>query len=156
TSALPTRPRAEPKVVADAVPANEPGGVTIGGLPSDGESVQPAASGPASSTKRAPRWRERIEAYLPAVVGVWLIGVVVMGTRLVRGLIEVRALTRRGLVAPTGELQDLIGRLVERSGLRRPVSWFMSLRVEVPTVVGWLRPTVLIPAGNMARLTLGQ
>ena len=42
------------------------------------------------------------------------------------------------------------------SGLRRPVSWFLSLRVEVPTVVGWLRPTVLIPARGVVRLTLRQ
>jgi BlaR1 peptidase M56 len=36
------------------------------------------------------------------------------------------------------------------------VTWFLSMRVEVPTVVGWLRPRVLIPAGSLARLALGQ
>jgi hypothetical protein len=36
------------------------------------------------------------------------------------------------------------------------VAWFLSLRVEVPTVVGWLRLTVLIPKSGLASMTLRQ
>ena len=34
--------------------------------------------------------------------------------------------------------------------------WFLSLRVEVPTVAGWLRPTILIPARCWSRLAVEQ
>ena len=101
-------------------------------------------------------WRERVEAFLPVVVAAWLVGVCVLALRLLRGLAEVRGLSREGLIGPTGEIRATIGRLVERAGLRYPVDWFLSVRVEVPTVVGWVRPRVLIPAGILARLTLGQ
>jgi beta-lactamase regulating signal transducer with metallopeptidase domain len=50
----------------------------------------------------------------------------------------------------------LIARLVERPGVSRRVRWILSLHVEVPTVVGWFRPTVLIPAQGLARLTMRQ
>lgn len=111
---------------------------------------------PVTVATRSMHWRERVEASLPAVVAVWLAGVALMTLRLARGLIGIRLLTRREVAPPTEELRELIARLVERSGLRRRVSWLLSLRVEVPTVVGWIRPTVLIPASGMARLTLRQ
>ncbi len=118
--------------------------------------IRAVASDPIAATKQGLQWQERIEACLPAVVAAWLIGVGVMALRLAKGLVDVRGLTRRETLAPTEELQVLIGRLMERSGLRRTVCWFLSLRVEVPTVVGWLRPTVLIPARGMASLAIQQ
>jgi WD40 repeat protein/beta-lactamase regulating signal transducer with metallopeptidase domain len=125
-----------------------------------GEERRVVATASASTSVVATRWlfgwRERVEARLPIVVAAWLIGVGVMALRLARGLLGVRGLTRRDTLAPTEELRALIGRLMERSGVRRPVSWLLSLRVEVPTVVGWLRPIVLIPARGMAGLTLRQ
>ena len=65
-------------------------------------------------------------------------------------------MTGSGLLGLPDELQAMIDRLEERSGLRRPVRWFLSLRVEVPTVTGWLRPTVLIPAKGWSRLAVQQ
>ena len=65
-------------------------------------------------------------------------------------------MTRQGILSPTEEHLALIGRLMERSGLRLIRHWFLSLRVEVPTVVGWLRPAVLIPARGLAQLTIRQ
>ncbi len=146
-------PRAAVAVKGHGLPG-APG--TAIGRPSSGGGLDAVSSGPVPATTQDPRWLERVETCLPAVVAAWLIGVSVMALRLARGLIDVRGLIRRDLLSPTEELQALIGRLMEHSGLRRPVSWFLSLRVEVPTVVGWLRPTVLIPARGMARLTLRQ
>ncbi len=104
----------------------------------------------------APGWQARLERRLPALVGVWLVGVAVLALRLAAGLVEVRGLTRRG-VEPLGvETRAALDRLVERSGVRRAVEALASVRVEVPTVVGWLRPTILIPATKLARLSARQ
>ena len=105
---------------------------------------------------RWPSWRQRVEAWLPAVVMGWLAGVCVLALRLVKGFVEIKFLSREGLVAPTNEIQAAISRLVDSVGLRRPVSCFLSVMVEVPTVVGWLRPQVLIPMKSLTRLTLQQ
>ena len=143
---------------ASAVKVGETSGTpaqAIGRSPYRG-GIDAASAVPVPAPTRWSRWSERIEARLPSVVVAWLIGVGVMALRLARGIIEVRGLVRREILPPTEELRALIRRLTERSGLRRHVSWFLSLRVEVPTVVGWLRPTVLIPALGMAQLTIRQ
>jgi len=124
---------------------------TITGVPRHELGYEPERTEPADS-----RWPVWVEARLPMIVALWLAGVGLMAVRLALGLVEVRRLTRGGLLTPDGELRDVIARLTQRSGIRRPVGWFLTLRVEVPTVVGWLRPTVLIPAANAARLTLRQ
>jgi beta-lactamase regulating signal transducer with metallopeptidase domain len=126
------------------------------GSSASGRAIISAAIDPMTAPKIAPRWRERLEAFLPAIVAAWLIGVMVMALRLANGILEVRRLTLRDVCSPSQELKGLIDGLMERSGLRRHVSWLLSQRVEVPTVIGWLRPTVLIPARELARLTLRQ
>ena len=111
---------------------------------------------PVSPRNHGEGWRDPVERWLPALVAAWLAGVAALALRLVRGLVEVRGLTGSGLLGLTDDLQAMIDRLEERSGLRRPVRWFLSLRVEVPTVTGWLRPTVLIPAKGWSRLAVQQ
>ena len=43
--------------------------------------------------------------------------------------------------------------LALRTGLTRSVQLLVSALVEVPTVVGWLRPVVLVPVGALAGLS---
>src|SRR6202140_1615400 len=53
--------------------------------------------------------------------------------------------------APT-ECQEMLRKLGARMGLYRPVRLLVSAVVQVPTVVGWLRPVVLIPVGAIGGL----
>ena len=51
------------------------------------------------------------------------------------------------------------GRLVElgqRLGMDRPVKLLQSAFVEVPTVIGWLRPVILLPVGCLLGLSTAQ
>jgi beta-lactamase regulating signal transducer with metallopeptidase domain/protocatechuate 3,4-dioxygenase beta subunit len=125
----------------------------------------PIASGralsiPTTGTSDAPRaaysWQDRVETCLPVVVAVWLVGVFVLALRLAVGLFEVRELTRRRVIEPSQELRGSIVQLLERADLRRSVTWLLSECVDVPAVIGWLRPTVLIPAARVAQLTARQ
>jgi len=139
----------------------EAGGGTTGPVAGLAGFRRPRPVSPADTAARLaaePRWawRKRVEGLLPALVAAWLAGVVVLALRLSRGLVEVHGLTGSGLLSLPDELQALIDKLAERSGLRRPVRWFLSLRVEVPTVAGWLRPTVLIPVKGWSRLAVQQ
>ncbi len=90
------------------------------------------------------------------VVMVWLAGVLVFWVRLVGGWV-VTARMRSMLVrrAPP-EWQEILGRLSERMGLSRPVRLLISALVQVPTVVGWLRPVVLVPVGALGGLPAEQ
>jgi bla regulator protein blaR1 len=128
------------------------------GSPADGDGFDSAGTQPkvGLESKLQGGWREPVERWLPALVTAWLAGVAVLTLRLLKGLAEVRGLTGSGLLGVTDELRSLIEKLEKRSGLRRPVRWFLSLQVEVPTVAGWLWPTILIPAKCWSRLAVEQ
>jgi uncharacterized protein (TIGR03435 family) len=90
--------------------------------------------------------------FLSWVVMVWFAGTVVFWIRLTGGWV-VAARMRSLLVrrAPT-EWQETLVSLGRRIGLSRPVRLLVSALVEVPTVVGWLRPVVLLPVGALSGL----
>jgi len=90
--------------------------------------------------------------FLSWVVMVWLAGAAVFWVRLAGGWV-VAARMRRVLVrrAPP-EWQQILGKLGARIGLSRPVRLLVSALVQVPTVVGWLRPVVLVPVGALGGL----
>jgi uncharacterized protein (TIGR03435 family) len=94
--------------------------------------------------------------FLPWVVIVWLAGAVVFWVRLAGGWI-VAARMRSTLVrrAPP-EWQETLRKLGARIGLSRPVRLLVSALVQVPTVVGWLRPVVLVPVGALGGLPAEQ
>ena len=116
----------------------------------------PATTIPALPSSNRIDWRTELEAKLPALVVLWLIGVSFLALRLVVGLVEVAGLTRRRVAPLTGSTRLMLDRLIERAGVRRAVRGFASARVEVPTVVGWFWPTILLPTAHLARLSARQ
>jgi uncharacterized protein (TIGR03435 family) len=94
--------------------------------------------------------------FLPWVVAIWLVGAIALWTRLVGGWI-VAARIRSTLVRPAPlEWQQRLSRLKTRVRVTRPVSLLISALVQVPAVVGWLRPVVLVPIGALAGLPSEQ
>jgi uncharacterized protein (TIGR03435 family) len=92
------------------------------------------------------------EPLLLWVVLVWFAGAMVLWVRLAGGWV-VAARMRSMLVrrAPP-EWQQSLQELGTRIGLSRPVRLLVSALVQVPTVVGWLRPVVLVPVGALGGL----
>src|SRR5688572_23991155 len=58
--------------------------------------------------------------------------------------------------AASPEWQHALARLTRRIRLSRPVRLLESSLVEVPTVIGWLRPVVLLPVSALTGLTRQQ
>jgi uncharacterized protein (TIGR03435 family) len=94
----------------------------------------------------------RSAQFLLWVVIFWLAGAVVFWVRLAGGWV-VAARMRSMLVrrAPP-EWQQILQKLGAQIGLSRPVRLLVSALVQVPTVVGWLRPVVLVPVGALGGL----
>jgi TonB family protein len=104
--------------------------------------------------------RQRVERALdasaPWVPALWLVGVVVFLARLNLGLAVARRM-RSSVTEPVEEgLREALARLSARMGLRRAVRLVQSAMVEAPTVIGWLRPVVLMPVGCLAGLSTAQ
>jgi uncharacterized protein (TIGR03435 family) len=96
------------------------------------------------------------EQFLLWVVVVWLAGALVFWVRLAGGWV-VAARMRSMLVrrAPP-EWQQALAQLGARIGLSRSVRLLVSALVQVPVVVGWLRPVVLVPVGALGGLPAGH
>jgi beta-lactamase regulating signal transducer with metallopeptidase domain len=97
-----------------------------------------------------------VEASLPWFLLVWASGVVLLAARLVAGWCQVHRWTRgrRALSVPGWE--ERLGKLAMRLTVTRPVRLLQSALVEVPTVLGWLRPIVLLPASCLTGLSSRQ
>uniref|UniRef100_Q01V15 Peptidase M56, BlaR1 n=1 Tax=Solibacter usitatus (strain Ellin6076) TaxID=234267 RepID=Q01V15_SOLUE len=123
-------------------------------------SVPPAAAAATTITLPAPVRTavpvERAAQFIPWVVMAWLAGAGLFWVRLMGGWFTATRM-RSSMVRPAPpEWQKALGRLGARVGVERPVRLLVSGLVQVPTVVGWLRPVVLVPAGALAGLPADQ
>lgn len=105
-------------------------------------------------------WSARIafalDRRMPWLLAAWLAGAIFFVVRLNCGLLVTRRLKLRGTHSPSADLARVFECLRLRLGIKRAVRLLHSIRVQVPTVVGWLRPVVLIPASCMSGLSIGQ
>jgi TonB family protein len=89
------------------------------------------------------------------ILPVWAFGVAVFAIRFALAWRHVAALRR---VADRAEsaLADAVSGLARRMSVTRPVRVLVSRLAEAPSVVGWLRPAILMPAAALAGLDAAQ
>jgi TonB family protein len=92
---------------------------------------------------------------LPVIVFAWGLGVLVLTVNLTGAW--VRSLSVRRSASPVSEpWRSHLDNLARRVGLIRRVVLSQSASVDVPTLIGWLRPVVVVPAGVLAGLSPAQ
>ncbi len=121
----------------------------------------PNASLPlAATTPLAAPWRERwthtLPTALPYIVIAWLLGVVIFTARNVGGFLLARRLIRREVRPVAAHWQARFESLCATLQLRRAVTLLESTLIEVPSLVGWLKPVILLPASAMTGFTPQQ
>jgi len=82
----------------------------------------------------------------------WSIGVLLFSVRLALGCKYAFLLRRRGSPAGAGMI-EMVARLARVMDVRRPIRVLMSSMTDSPSVVGWLRPVILLPAATLMGLT---
>ena len=93
---------------------------------------------------------------LLVIVMAWAIGVLAMTLRLIGGWMLTRRLAARAAVAVSPSIDAAARAIAERLQIRRAVAILESRAVVVPTLVGWLKPVVLLPAAALAGLSPEQ
>ena len=97
-----------------------------------------------------------VQPWLPTATVIWLLGVLLLSFRPVLGCLRVQNLRSRGLTPLAESHCQLAQQLVDRLGIRHVVQFAQSALVEVPTVIGYLRPMVLLPASSVTGLTTSE
>lgn len=98
----------------------------------------------------------RLESWLPVLVLMWLCGVALLSLRLVSGWVWVQRMKSHGTSAIEDGWDHIAARLSRRLHIGRPVHLLKSTRVDVPTVIGWMKPVILIPASALSGLNPRQ
>lgn len=100
------------------------------------------AASPAAAHTSA-NWQALATAVIPWLVMAWLCGVALLSLRVWRHWRRLKALVRAAHALPVW--QECLRRLAQRFGLRRGVRVLSSALVTTPTLVGWIRPAILLP-----------
>jgi len=96
------------------------------------------------------------DPWLPVVVFVWLCGVLVLSLRLMSSWLWVQRMKTHGTQPARDGWQVIATRLARRLHIARRVTLLESGRVDVPTVIGWIRPVILLPASALSGLAPHQ
>jgi TonB family protein len=99
---------------------------------------------------------ESLDVITPWIFLVWFTGAVLFLCRLQVGVLIVRRMKALETSPVESELLRIFERAQKRLAVSRPVQLLHSALVQVPTVVGWLRPVVLIPIGSLSGLSPEQ
>lgn len=90
------------------------------------------------------------------LVILWLAGIAGLSLRGLGGWYLAQSLGRRDTLAVPAELLQRCHRLQRRLAVGGPVRFLLSRRVDVPMVIGALRPVILIPVSALAGLSPQQ
>ena len=94
-------------------------------------------------------WHEHI---MPWLVTAWFAGSVIFWLRLTGSWIVATRMRSMFVRPAPAEWQQKLGEIKTRILISQPVRLLTSALVQVPTVVGWLRPVILMPIGALAGL----
>jgi beta-lactamase regulating signal transducer with metallopeptidase domain len=91
--------------------------------------------------------------YLNMVVWFWLAGVVAMSLWSATGWFVAQRLKHRSKHALPEVWQSRLAALAGQLGIRRGIRLCESTLAQVPAVIGWIRPVILVPAGALINLS---
>ena len=137
-------------VPPSAVEMSEPETIVIE-KPAQSEIVTPAPSIPFKQ-----RAIETLEPALPYIVSGWLIGVFALSIWHLGGWAQLQRLKRRMVKQVDNTLRSKLKVLAQRLRVKQTVQLMESALVQIPTVVGWLRPVILLPASALTGLSSEQ
>jgi beta-lactamase regulating signal transducer with metallopeptidase domain len=94
--------------------------------------------------------------HLPLVLAIWLSGVLFLSLRLVAGWSRANRLADDAGKNASAEWQRILINLQRRMGLSQLIRLVESAAVEVPTVIGWLKPVILLPTATLSGMSPEQ
>lgn len=101
----------------------------------------------------SPRSPVALSDWLPWLAVAWLGGVLGLSLRLVMGWRVVQRLQRLATPITAGPWREAFDVLLARMKCSRPILLAESVLVEVPTVIGWWSPVILVPASLLSGIS---
>ncbi len=114
------------------------------------------SAGPLSQVPAVIAHGKTFSDFFPLLISVWLVGVVVLSVWSAGGWAMAQRLRRRCRGPIPSEWQSRMEHLCSRVGVMKTIRVFQTALTEVPMVVGWFRPVILIPVCALTNLNVLQ
>jgi bla regulator protein BlaR1 len=101
-------------------------------------------------------WSQELASYLPYLSIFWLAIVSLLASKLFVEIYAVNQLSRQAAKPAIGALEARFNYLVSTLFITSSPRLFISLKVNVPMAIGWLKPVVIIPAAMISGLSPAQ
>jgi len=96
------------------------------------------------------------EGKIPLIVLLWFSGIILFSTRLMLGILAINKLKNSGTKKVDDAWHDFFMQLTEKIGLKRKIGLFESVKIDIPMVLGFFKPVVLVPVGFFSNLSPQQ
>jgi len=96
------------------------------------------------------------ESKIPLIVLLWFSGIAMFSTRLMLGMLVINKLKKSGTKKVDDAWHDFFMQLTEKIGLKRKVGLFESVKIDIPMVLGFFKPVILVPVGFFSNLSPQQ
>ena len=98
-------------------------------------------------------FRSWVEPRLPLVMVVWCSGVLLMSAHLLGGWLRVRRIRGSATLLERSRWPERVAAMAGRFRVTRRVRLLVSSVVDVPAVIGCVRPAILVPASALSGLS---
>jgi beta-lactamase regulating signal transducer with metallopeptidase domain len=146
---------AAPTATFLALNSNSPG-ATAANSGDDSASTSALSVPKSAAVEGSPARSRNAPDYFFLLVELWFAGVVLFSLRSAGGFFLVERLRRKESTPVSWELLNLCRTLQQKMSINRIVRYCESLQLEVPVVVGWIRPVVLLPITALTGLSETQ
>lgn len=99
---------------------------------------------------------DRLSQWTTLAAMIWIVGLLIMGTRQAGGWWLTRRLASSGASAVSPWLTERAEDIARRMGIRNGVRIFGSWAAKTPMVIGCWRPVILVPAALVSGLAVAQ
>jgi len=94
--------------------------------------------------------------YFPVMVFFWLAGVILLAGRMGAGLWTVYGLKRNGITKADAWITEVLIQQYGPMQINKTVGIAASSKIEVPMVIGWIKPMILLPLSVVGNLSVEQ
>ncbi len=106
--------------------------------------------------KSYPEFISRLEAYTPVIFWLYSLGLIIFSIVTIITYSKWFIIKRRHTFALGNEWLLRIEKLITVAGLAKQVSVYLTSKLSVPVVVGFIKPVVLLPVAMLSSLTTEQ
>jgi len=94
--------------------------------------------------------------HLPLLVSVWLLGIAFLLLRFIGGYAYLQRLKSHQIRPASEYWQGTLAYLATEVGIKQKVRLLESALAEMPMLIGWLKPVILLPIGTLSGLSISQ